>query len=421
MSKSDWPRFKGTTVRRTLILGVVGLAVMASTVACAGSAADKSSGGAGACNSAGVTADSIAVASISPLSGPSASTFAGFVDGAQARFAAENEKGGVNGRTIKLVTNDDLGDGAQQVTAARNAVQSQDAFGILHASRVDTMFDYLASQNIPVVGYPGQPAYQTKLNTFGYSGAPLIGFFSTSTAQFLKNQGVTKLGVLANNSTGSKGGADGMIKAANAIGLDVAATSFDIPLGTFDATAVAIQMKNAGVDGLYLTILTDSSLSVLKALAAQGVTMKSTWMQGLYDPNVTAQAGDLLQGVSGASIAIRPVELETDGSRAFVDAMAQHGNGIDPRAGFAGPGYLSADLFIEGLKKAGECPTREAFISELRKVSNYEGAGLLVEPANFASGPVPTGTPWGRCNWNVTFEGTSYVPQPEATCGEWVN
>lgn len=419
ISETVWSGSSG--IRRALTLGAVGLTALASVTACAGSAANSADGAGGACNSPGVTADSITVASVSPLSGPSASTFAGFVEGAKARFAVENASGGVNGRTIDLVTNDDLGDGAAQVTAARNAVQSQQAFGIVHASRVDTMFDYLSAQNIPVTGYPGQPAYQEKLNAFGYAGAALIGFHSTSMAQFMQDQGVTKLGVLANNSTGSKGGADGLVKTAGEIGLDVAATSFDIPLGAFDATSVAIQMKNAGVDGLYMPLVTDSSISVLKAMAAQGVELKATEMQGLYDPKITAQVGDLLQGVSGAGVGIIPIELETDGTKAFVDAMSEYGDGVDPRTGFTGPGYLSADLFIEGLKKAGDCPTREAFISELRKVSDYEGGGLLIEPANFASGPVPAGTPYGRCTWMVTYEGNAFVPEPEATCGEVVN
>ncbi|MCE4268574.1 ABC transporter substrate-binding protein [Rhodococcus globerulus] len=421
MSKSESVWFGGAGVRRAIIFSAVGLTALASVTACAGSGADSASGAGGACNSPGVTADKITIASVSPLSGPAASTFAGFVEGAKARFAVENEKGGVNGRTLELVTNDDLGDGAAQVTAARNAVQSQKAFGILHASRVDTMFDYLSAQNVPVTGYPGQPAYQEKMNAFGYAGASLIGFYSTSMAQFMQDKGVTKLGVLANNSTGSKGGADGLVKTAGQIGLEVAATSFDIPIGAFDATSVAIQMKDAGVDGLYMPLVTDSSISVLKAMAAQGVKLKATEMQGLYDPKITAQVGDLLQGVSGAGVGIVPIELDNESTNAFVDAMNEYGDGVDPRTGFTGPGYISADLFIEGLKKAGDCPTRDAFISELHKVSDYEGAGLLIEPANFASGLVPAGTPYGRCNWLVTYEGNAFVPEPEATCGEVVN
>ncbi|WP_143542643.1 MULTISPECIES: ABC transporter substrate-binding protein [unclassified Rhodococcus (in: high G+C Gram-positive bacteria)] len=405
--------------RSSVRIGVIAAATVTTVsglTGCAGSASEH--GATGACTSPGVTADSITVASVSPLSGPSASTFAGFVEGARARFEVENEAGGVNGRKIKLVTNDDLGDGAAQVTAARNAVQSQKAFGILHASRADTMFDYLSSQNVPVTGFPGQIAYQTKENAFGFAGSASIGFPSTAQSQFFVDRGVTKLGVLANNSTGSKGAAEGLIKVAPTVGLNVEATALDIPVGSFDATSIALQMKNAGVDGLFMPLVTDSSVAIFKAVKAQGLELKAAYMQGLYDPKVTDQVGDLLEGVSSPPVGTIPVEVAGDATEQLAVAMKKYGDGVDPRTGFTTPGYVAADLFIEGLKMAGECPTRENFVKELRAVDAYDGGGLLVEPANFAEGPVVGGFPYGRCAWFVTYSGGAFVPDTAATCGE---
>lgn len=397
-------------------LAAVTVTAVSGLVGCAGSASQD--GAAGGCNSPGVTADSITVASVSPLSGPSASTFAGFVEGARARFEVENAAGGVNGRKIELTTNDDLGDGAAQVTAARNAVQSQKAFGILHASRVDTMFDYLASQNVPVTGFPGQIAYQTMDNAFGFAGTASIGYPSTAQSQFFVDRGVQRLGVLANNSTGSKGAAEGLISVAPTVGLNVEESSLDIPVGAFDATSIALQMKNAGVDGLFMPLVTDSSVSILKAIKAQGVELKAAYMQGLYDPKITDQVGDLLDGVSSPPVGTVPVEVDDEATKRLVSAMTEYGDGVDPRTGFTTPGYVSADLFIEGLNKAGACPTREGFVTALRAVTDYAGDGLLVEPANFAEGPVKGGFPYGRCAWFVTYAGGAFVPDPAATCGE---
>jgi branched-chain amino acid transport system substrate-binding protein len=39
-------------------------------------------------------------------------------------------------------------------------------------------------------------------------------------------------------------------------------------------------------------------------------------------------------------------------------------------------GWVSADLFIRGLEAAGNCPTRESFITGLRAVKDYDGAGI---------------------------------------------
>jgi ABC-type branched-subunit amino acid transport system substrate-binding protein len=407
-------------------LAVAGVAASLVLSAC-GDAGDGGGGGASAggdCGEApGVTDDSITVASVSPLTGPSASTFAGFVEAAEARFAAQNADGGVNGREITVEQNDDLGDGATQVTAARNAVQQQQAFGLISASRVDTMYDFLATQDVPVVGYPGQPAYSEDDNVFGYSGGSQTGYFAEGAITRMQEAGATNLAVLAHNSPGSLNSANGMIQVAEAAGVEVGVTSFDVPLGSFDATALAIQMKEAGVDGIYAPTLTDSSISVLRAAQQQGVDLKANFVSQVYSPAVAAQVSEFIQGALTSTVATLPNELasENEDVQTYIDTMEEYAPDVEPSTGFAEAGYLSADLFIKGVEEAGDCLTRGTFISGLRDLGEYDGAGLLVEPAVFSGGPFANGSaPYGACTWYVIREGDAWVPDAEPTCGELV-
>ncbi|HEY0508588.1 MAG TPA: ABC transporter substrate-binding protein, partial [Blastococcus sp.] len=89
--------------RRTTVVAVAGVAASLVLAACGDAGGGGGGGGSASADcgeSPGVTDKSITVASVSPLSGPSASTFAGFVEAAEARFAAQNKDGGVNGREI---------------------------------------------------------------------------------------------------------------------------------------------------------------------------------------------------------------------------------------------------------------------------------------------------------------------------------
>ena len=402
-------------------------AVAASLVlAACGDKADSGGGGSASadCGDApGVTKDSITVASVSPLSGPSASTFAGFVEAAEARFKAANDDGGVNGRKITLQKNDDLGDGAAQVTAARNAVQQQQAFGIISASRVDTMFDFLKTQNVPVTGYPGQPAYVEDKNVFGFAGSGNIGYFADAYVNKMKELGATNLAVLAHNSPGSLNSANGMMQAAEANGLKVGVKSLDVPLGSFDATALAIQMKEAGVDGIYAPTLTDSSVSVLRAAKQQGVDLKAVFVSSVYDPRVADQISEFIQGAVTTTLAVVPNQLasENDAVQAYIDTMKKYAPDTDPSAGFAEVGYISADLFITGLEEAGDCVTRDSFVEALRGVTDYDGAGLLTEKAKFSGGDAPNGGErYGSCAWFVTREGSAWEPDAKPTCGDLI-
>ena len=407
-------------------VAVAGVAASLVLAAC-GDAGDSGGGGGSAsadCGEApGVTDNSITVASVSPLSGPSASTFAGFVEAAEARFALQNADGGVNGREITLEKNDDLGDGAAQVTAARNAVQQQQAFAIVHASRVDTMFDFLATQSVPVVGYPGQPAYAEDENVFGFAGGSQTGYFAEGAVTRLQEEGATNLAVLAHNSPGSLNSANGMIQAAEANGLEVGVTSFDVPLGSFDATALAIQMKEAGVDGIYAPTLTDSSISVLRAAQQQGIDLKANFVSQVYTPAVAEQVSEFIQGALTSTLAVVPNELasENEAVQSYVDAMAEYAPDVEPSTGFAEAGYISADLFIKGVEEAGDCLTRESFITGLRDLGEYDGGGLLVEPAVFSGGPFANGSaPFGACTWYVVREGDVWVPDAEPVCGDLI-
>ena len=74
-------------------------------------------GGGGAAAAPGITDTSIKLGGSYPFSGP-ASAYASIASGAKARFAAENAKGGIDGRKIEFIT---LDDGYEPQRAVTNA------------------------------------------------------------------------------------------------------------------------------------------------------------------------------------------------------------------------------------------------------------------------------------------------------------
>jgi len=394
----------------TRFAGACAIALAAST-ACG-------SGGSSSGSAPGVTDTEIKVAIIVPKTGPAAPTFDGFEQGARARFEEANATGGVHGRKIKVVVLDDQGDGAQQVVAARNAVQSEKVFGIVSASRVDTMFAYLKQNNVPVTGYPGQPPYALDRNVFGAYGAFAMNLAQTAYAQALKERGVTKAAVFSHNSPGAMNSARAFIQSAKQVGLPVAMRQFDIPLGSFDATAIAVRMKQLGIDGIYLPLLTQSNVSIMQAARQQGVKLKASYIT--YDPSAIPQGGKALEGVLSAPGGTVPLELDNDAVKQYKAAMAKYAPGF-PAADnlFTAVGWLSADLFLHGLDLAGKSPTRQAFIDKLRQESNYTGRGLLVQPVSFRPGITPNGDPV-KCVWLEQVEDGKYVPDDDKVCGELI-
>jgi branched-chain amino acid transport system substrate-binding protein len=100
----------------------------------------------------GVTPTTIKIAMITSLSGSDSSNSVNIPKGFRARIDAQNAQGGVKGRQIKGVTEDDASSPSTGMTAAGAAVNA----GVF-AIDYDSPFAfgaarYLTTQNIPVVG-----------------------------------------------------------------------------------------------------------------------------------------------------------------------------------------------------------------------------------------------------------------------------
>jgi branched-chain amino acid transport system substrate-binding protein len=62
---------------------------------------------------------------------------------------------------------------------------------------------------------------------------------------------------------------------------------------------------------------------------------------------------------------------------------------------------------IEGLQVAGKNPTRQSFITNLRKVTSWNDNGLLAVPENFEHTTTPAKT---ECGYTVQLVGHNFVP-----------
>jgi hypothetical protein len=72
-------------------------------------------------------------------------------------------------------------------------------------------------------------------------------------------------------------------------------------------------------------------------------------------------------------------------------------------------GYLSADLIATGLQLAGQNPTRQSFITNLRKVTNYRAGGILPSPTSFANFGTKAMLPATSCEYVFQLQGNHFV------------
>jgi branched-chain amino acid transport system substrate-binding protein len=366
--------------------GVRAMAVMATlSVAAVGvfaaGASAQSSGAA-----PGVTDKSVKIGFISSETGVAASNFVGADKACKARIDAENAKGGVNGRKIDLQTIDDKSGGGN-LTAAKDLVQNQNVFAVVN----DSPFAFitwrtLKDAGVPMIGggYDGSYYYDAG-NEFMISslgdGTPIPGIASDAPIQVMKKLGATKVAAVGYGASpsSSENAKSTESYGAKSLGLEGVYLNNTLDFGSTDTGSVVLGIKNAGADGVYLPLDSNTNFAIVQSLQQNGVPIKANvlatgYSQDLLDQPIakTITPNDVMQS------SYKPIELGGPAIKTFTSNLKKYGGitGV-PNYGVY-TGYITCDLAVLGLKNAGENPTRQSFVDGIRKTNGgkYDSAGL---------------------------------------------
>ena len=382
------------------------------------------SAAAGPANAPGVTAKTVTVGMLTSVTGPNASAYPGAVAGTRARLALQNARGGVDGRKIELVVGDDQSSPGSVLPAVENMVSNQHAFAILAETGLFFVAAHFLQQNgVPVVGSSADGnEWFMKPYTNMFSFTPSSRNFPayTGMATFMKQHGVTNVASLGYGiSPSSAAAAKGFALSAQKEGMKVGYLDASVPFAGVNVTTDVLGMTKAHVDGLYLPLAFDTNLAMTLGAKQAGLHLKVALSATGYGSTLLSQPA-AVQAMQGAylSVSQTPVELHTPATKVQQAALKKyaHFTGV-PDYGYT-IGWLSADLFIRGLELAGRHPTRQSFMTNLRKVKSYNGGGLLPQPVDFAQ--AFGNPPRTSCGYIVQLRGKTFVPTPrngKPVCG----
>jgi branched-chain amino acid transport system substrate-binding protein len=382
-----------------------------------GSAAGSTGGN--TASAPGVRSDSIKIGIQTSLTGSASSQYKNIVKAVQARFALQNAEGGVFGRKLTTVVVDDQSSETGSLTAAQ-ALSSQSVFGVIAESAfVAGGYRPYQKAGIPVTGggYDG-PEWETPPNTNMFAvGGQYSGYPQYSgMLQFVKEHGGTNIACIGYDVTSSKASADGCVPAAKSVGIKAGYINDSLGFGTVNVTPVALAMKNAHVDSVYMAMDANTNLAIVTAAKQTGVSLKAAMLATGYGQDILDDP-TALQAAQGAYFLnqFAPIELKTRATQQFVAAMKTYGNYTGEPTFDVYEGWAGADLMIKGLEVAGQNPTRKSFITNLSKVTNYDAEGLLASPVDFSKFGQPPAT---ECAYYPQLQGNHFIEaDSKPVCG----
>jgi branched-chain amino acid transport system substrate-binding protein len=337
----------------------------------------------------GITATTITIGSHQPLTGPAAPGYSEISQASNAYFQWVNAHGGVNGRTITYMYEDDGYNPANTSTVVRKLVLENKVFAIFNGLGTPThtaVVDFLNSQKVPdlFVASGCDCWNQTSKWPYTFGWEPDYIIEGKITGKYVNdNFSGMKVGYLYQDDDFGLGGVTGLdsqIPASNVVDKEKYVPT-NINLGP---QLAKLQAMGAQVVVLY----TIPAFTALSLLTAAGLHYSPKWVVSSVGADPTTLGGLVKvfsKGAAGASLMDGIVTsgylpATTDTSNAWIGLFKQiHDQYISslPFDGNVEYGMAVAYSFVQAMKKAGRNPSRQDVVNVINSGQLDQGPGLV--------------------------------------------
>lgn len=335
------------------------------------------------CGGSGTTAtkEPIKIGAIVSLTG----TYAGLGEPEKNVLELEvdriNKAGGVNGRQIEVVVEDDATDEAKAVAAASKLIEQEKVVAIIGATGTGQTMAVRGDVQraaIPQVSMAGGTVITSPVDKLVFATPWSNTIVVPFTLDYLEGQGITKIGLISDSGGFGKDG-EAVIKVdAPKAGIEVVADQTFNP-GDTDMTAQLTKIKNSDAQAIVIWTAGKEAAIIAKNTKDLGIELPIYGSHGIARREFIEGAGDAAEGVKFAAGKILIPEAYGKGSAAFTVAtefvdryQAAYG---DAPSTFAGHAYDALYLIVEAAQRIDGDVTPTALRDEIENTAAFVGIG----------------------------------------------
>jgi branched-chain amino acid transport system substrate-binding protein len=288
-------------------------------------------------------------------------------------FHEVNEAGGINGRKLKLIIEDQAYQVPKAVQACNKLINRDNVFAFV--APLGTPMNNACFKDQFAAGVPNlfplsaaRSMYEPFERLKFYGAASYVDQIRSAVNYFAKEKGKKNICVMYQDTDFGKEIVVGAEEQAKKLGIKVVELSAHKPTDQ-DFTAPITKLKAAGCDLILMgTIVRDSIVPYTTARKMGWNDVDFVGSAAVYDLVVGAAQG--MDGFYGMGLTEMPyADSGVASVKQFVEAYKKKYN-IDPNIG-AVYGYVAADLTVTGLKNAGANLTLDSFIKGLESIKGY--------------------------------------------------
>jgi ABC-type branched-subunit amino acid transport system substrate-binding protein len=403
---------------RRVFRGVAVCVVAATLIAGCANAPDTATVTPGA--APGLTSTQVDVGALATLSGPISADFAPIVAGVRAYFSWVNSRGGVDGRQVLLThAADDQGSPSTNAVEARALVEQDHVFAVVGvATAFFTGASFLARTGTPTFGYATQNEWAGPPNLFAAYGSVVdFATLGPSVAYVAHRTGARSVALMAYGVAQSAGVCAAVQPTLARLGIHVGYEDLSVPYGG-DVSSDVLRMKAAHVDFVLSCMDVTGNIELSRTMQQNGMTdVNQLWLDGYDQSTLQANASlmrhtyFLVQHVPFEAAAAFPGAF--GGLEQYLAVMHRYAPN-EERSEVAMEGWLSAALFVDGLRAAGPHPTQQRVVAAINRMRSFTGDGLTtpvdwsiahttVTPPSCEASVVTATGPKGRPEFKLVF------------------
>ncbi len=328
----------------------------------------------------GVTGGEIRIGQFAAQTGPAAELGKRIQLGILAHFSAVNAAGGVNGRTLKLVSRDDGYEPEKAAAAVKALIEEDKVFALIGSVGTPTTLAAMPAINaagILLIGpFTGAQALREPFNRNLFHVRASYFDETERIVQHLSTVGVTKIAVFYQNDSYGKAGLEGVIRALTKRNLKPAAT-VTVERNSIDVAGPLAEILKAGPEAVIQISAYKSCAALIKQARAKSYGGQFFNVSFVGSKALAEELGDASTGVSISQVVPFPYIPSSAIVREYQQRMVEAGNKDFDFSSMEG--FLAAKVLTEGLRRAGtKGLTRESLITALEALRDYNMGGFTV-------------------------------------------
>ena len=321
----------------------------------------------------GVSSSEIVLGMHTDLSGVAATYGVSSSNAVKMRLEEANEAGGVNGRKIKVIVEDQAYQVPKAVQACNKLINRDKVFAFI--APLGTPMNNACFKDQLAAGVPNlfplsaaRSMYEPFERLKFYGAASYVDQIRSGINYLVTQKGKKKLCVMYQDTDFGKEIVEGAEEQAKKLGIAIVERAAHKPTDS-DFTASLTKLKSAGCDLIAMgTIVKDTIVPYTAARKEGWNDVTFVGSAAVYDLVVGAAPG--MEGFYGMGLTEMPYADSPIPAVANFVKQYKAKFSIDPNIG-AVYGYVAADLTLKGLQNAGKNLTLDSFISGMEAIKGY--------------------------------------------------